>query len=122
MTNFEKYKEKIKKIFMEKGACGILKFIEGNDAHCIPSCHGCRESIIKWLESEYKEPEVDWSKVKVDTPILVSDNEVEWRKRYFAKYDDEKVFCFYGGTTSWSNNGFMLCGCPYAKLAEGEEE
>ena len=41
--------------------------------------------------AEPEEPEVDWSKVEVDTPILVrnTDNE-EWNKRYFARYEYEK--------------------------------
>ena len=41
--------------------------------------------------SEYKEPEIDWSKVKVDTPILVKrSKEAEWERRYFAKFEDGK--------------------------------
>lgn len=32
---------------------------------------------------------VDWSKVKVDTPILVKDDyDDKWEKAYFAKYED----------------------------------
>ena len=47
---------------------------------------------------------VDWSKVKVDTPIFVR-NRVEdvWKCRYFAKYEDGKVYTWCGGRTSWSN-------------------
>ena len=33
-----------------------------------------------------KEEVVDWSKVAVDTPILVSNNGKYWYRRYFAKY------------------------------------
>lgn len=29
---------------------------------------------------------VDWSKVAVDTPVLVSNDNKEWIKRYFARY------------------------------------
>lgn len=47
---------------------------------------------------------VDWSKVVVDTPIFVR-NRIEdvWNCRYFAKYEDGKVYTWCGGRTSWSN-------------------
>lgn len=36
---------------------------------------------------------VDWSKVAVDTPILVRDNIFsKWAKRYFAKYENGRVY------------------------------
>lgn len=44
--------------------------------------HNCDAKIKKWLFDKYKEPEIDWSKVKVDTPMLVKDEkENEWSKR-----------------------------------------
>lgn len=45
---------------------------------------------------------VDWSKVKVDTPVLVSVNGVKWYKRYFAKVDYCDVYVWNKGATSWS--------------------
>lgn len=83
----------------------------------------CRKNILKWLLSEYKEPEVDWSKVKVDTPILVRENEdEEWNKRYFAKFEYGIVYYWGGGTTSWTADGEEdVCYRKYAKLAESEE-
>ena len=46
---------------------------------------------------------VDWSKVKVDTPILVKQYEQdEWEKRHFAYFKDERVYAWLCGTTSWS--------------------
>lgn len=46
-----------------------------------------------------KEPEdVDWSKVEVDTPILVKNYEdAEWKKRYFAEYSDGRVYAWANG-------------------------
>ena len=35
------------------------------------SCGVCHMLQMIWLLEDYKEPETDWSKVKVDTPILV---------------------------------------------------
>ena len=48
---------------------------------------------------------VDWSKVAVDTPILVRDNIFsKWVKRYFAKYENGRVYVWNNGSTSWSGN------------------
>lgn len=46
---------------------------------------------------------VDWSKVAVDTPILVKQHEQdEWEKRHFACFKDERVYAWLCGATSWS--------------------
>ena len=85
---------------------------------------------IKWKyaklaegEKECEEPETDWSKVGVDTPILVrysEDGDEEWIKRHFAKYENGKVYAWFDGCTSWSTEGHMVIW-NYAKLAESEE-
>ena len=52
------------------------------------------------------EDEVDWDEVEVDTKVLVRDKpDGEWVKRYFAKYEDGKVYVFKNGRTSWNNRG-----------------
>ena len=38
---------------------------------CFVTC--CQERRKKWLEAEYVEQEVDWSKVPIDTKVLVKD-------------------------------------------------
>lgn len=46
---------------------------------------------------------VDWSKVEVDTPILVKDDCDDKReKAYFAKYEDEMIYAWDNGRTSFS--------------------
>lgn len=70
------------------------------------------------LWEEYQEPSVDWSTVPIDTKVLVSDDGEKWLKRYFASYEDGRVYVWYGGGTSWSNN--LTSPYNYAKLA-GEE-
>lgn len=46
---------------------------------------------------------VDWSKVKVDTPILAKDDcDDKWEKAYFAKYEDEMIYAWNNGRTSFS--------------------
>lgn len=63
---------------------------------------------------------VDWSKVPVDTPILVRDFETsKWEKRYFAFFENGRVNAWCGGTTSWSNENITrTISWRYAKLAE----
>lgn len=70
------------------------------------------------------EPEVDWSKVEVDTPILVKeDYKDSWSKRYFAKYEDGRIYAWRDGATSWSAEDKYSWYCwAYAKLAEVEND
>ena len=73
------------------------------------------------LPEDEKKPEVDWSKVKVDTPILVRDSEdSKWLERYFAKFEDRLVYAWLGENTSYTTCG--AAKWKYAKLAESEEE
>lgn len=62
---------------------------------------------------------VDWPKVKVDTPVLVRDFEnQDWEKRYFAFFNDELIYTWDGGATSWSVKNKDAIPWKYAKLAE----
>lgn len=63
---------------------------------------------------------VDWSTVKVDTPVLVSSCEDgQWTRRYFAGYNDGKVYTWDGGATSWSTDDEnQISWWDYAKLSE----
>lgn len=124
MKNYEKYADKIKnftgnfcKDFIEPY---ILKAI--NNAKCYDiSCSQCEMLRTLWLLEEYKEPEIDWSKVEIDTPILVKDMEYEkWFKRYFAEYKDGVVYAWINGKTSWTAEG-DITEWEYAKLAKEEE-
>lgn len=84
----------------------------------------CYSDALNWLFSEYKKPEeVDWSKVKVDTPILVkSSKEAEWERRYFSKFKNGEVYAWNRGLTSWTADGeCAITRWVYAKLAESEE-
>ena len=71
------------------------------------------------------EEKVDWSKVPVDTKVLVSHYGDEWCNRHFARYEDGKIYCFNGGGTSWTRRGeriSSLTDWEYAKIyKEGEE-
>ncbi len=128
MLNIEKYKDEL----VEMGVINVdvLVIVEGKPAICrATDCSGCEHEgcdyvpkATEWLFSEYKEQEVDWSKVKVDTPILVKDTEEEeWQRRYFAEFENGKVYAWHDGLTSWSSVGGCERSWKYAKLAESEE-
>lgn len=65
---------------------------------------------------------VDWSAVKVDTKILVRDiNGAIWKRRYFARYENGKVYAFDSGRTSWSantNHSVDLVPWDFAEVAD----
>lgn len=80
----------------------------------------CEDARAKWLNSEYVEPEqlVDWYGVSVNTPILVRHNDNdEWHKRYFCKYDDGKIYAWDNGMTSWTTGSYYMWN--QAKLVKG---
>ena len=124
MKNYEKYADKIRKC---NGLHVCADFIKPNilkSEDCEIDCTKCRMLQMMWLLEEYEEPETDWSKVGVDTPILVRICEDgEWLKKYFAKYEDGHVYAWSSGCTSWTAaNDKSVSAWPYAKLAESEEE
>lgn len=132
MTNKEKYGNEIIELAtstalfgLKNGKPAICEEIkcEECDFYESDSCKGSTYNFREWLNSEYVEPPVDWSKVAVDTPILVRDSEKEeWRKRYFAKYEDGIVYAYCDGATSWSVfNSDSITEWDIAKLAESEE-
>ena len=122
MKNYEKYADEIREY---KGDCFCADFVKPNilkSYHCESDCTKCRMLQAMWLLEDYEEPEVDWSKVEVDTPILVRDFEgSDWFRRHFAKYENGTVYAWDGGDTSWSGEDVMT-DWKYAKLAESEEE
>lgn len=136
MTNYEKHKEKIDKVLhddtymiaIDTNEKEVVTCQELNCKNCLFSHHynkntRCEVNRIKWLVAEYTEPEIDWSKVPVDTPVLVSNDKNFWYNRYFAGVDDEgKPLVFPDGRTSWSNTrcGRMWTSYKYIKLSEAK--
>lgn len=128
MTNKEKYADKIIDITVSKLALKDGKPVPCAEMRCsecgfyIPN-YSCKHKMVEWLHSEYVEPPVDWSKVAVDTPILVKDvKSGNWNRRYFAKYENGMLYAWADGATSWS----VPCSddmtrWKMAKLAESEE-
>jgi hypothetical protein len=75
--------------------------------------------VSQLMRMEFEEV-TDWSKVPVDTKVLVSSDGKKWSRRHFAKYEDGKIYCFNSGTTSFTvNEGYCPCekvSWEYAKL------
>ena len=122
MKNYEKYADEIRE-FEGASFCNqfvIPRILKSEDCGGV-FCDKCRMCQLLWLLEDYEEPEVDWNKVEVDTPILVRNCEdVKWVRRYFAEYKDGVVYAWNCGRTSWTED--CMTGWKYAKLAESEEE
>lgn len=124
MTNYEHFREQIERITrlgrsvavnkdQEPQACCMM---DCNDCIALGKKESCYETIDKWADAEYIEPEVDWAKVPVDAPILVSNNNVDWLTRHFAKYTNGKVRAWADGRTSYITD--RTFSWEYAKLAD----
>lgn len=141
MTNYEKYKKETNIIFdmnsivaVDRGTNRLSTCRSLNCEDCLFFCKynddtPCTLSSVRWLFAEYTEPEVDWTKVPIDTPVLVSNDKKIWVRRHFAtpalKNDDSfTVRTFADGKTEWSSTAMReeeLESCErwrYAKLAE----
>ena len=111
MTNKEKYGDKIIELAvntgmfaLKNGEPALCKDIKCEDCNFYKSNYSCEEGSVydfrEWLNSEYVEPPVDWSKVAVDTPILVRDSEKNvWEKKIFCKIRGQ-----YGVRMGWRSN------------------
>lgn len=127
MTNREKYAKKILDIVCEGHDLAVkdripCKCTEIKCNQCDLNVPGrCREKFAEWCNSEYVEHSVDWSKVPIDTPILVRNLGSDmWLRMHFAKYENGAVYSFRSRGTSWTNGG-DVCYCEYVKLATDDE-
>ena len=121
---FEKKKEILDNLGRTDGACTGVDCAECPlySVNTEYTCDGYE--IIEPLEAVknvmgYEIP-VDWSKVSIDTKVLVRDNkDDEWEKKHFAKYEYGRVYCWHDGKTSYSCN--TNSSWNFSKLYEGEE-
>ena len=132
MNNYENQKKAIDLILQENCAIAVDKDTkevmtcrELNCENCLFSYrynehHYCNVNRIKWLVAEYAEPKVDWSKVPVDTPVLVSNDGEHWNRRYFSRVVNNIPHVWMFGRTSWTANGKEEVPSDYVKLAEVE--
>lgn len=95
-----------------------LKKIHGRDSEILHI-----EVNTNIITITLENPPVDWSKVPVDTKVLVRDYETSlWTRRYFSGYINGEYYVFRDGKTSWNaTNG--QASYTYCKLwEEGKDE
>lgn len=119
MTNYEYYKEEIKKITdlgmrfaVDKNTKEIELCVDFECSNCLftDSCTCSREKL-KWAYEEHIESGIDWSKVPIDIKIWVKNaGDYEWFPL---------VYTWKNGTTSFSGvNSDNITGWQYARLKE----
>ena len=129
MINYEKQKTEIDTIIergisiaVNKSTKKVVLCPEIACAECLffkRGSAGCGVRMMEWLVAEYVEPEVDWSKVPIDTPVLISLNNKNWLNRYFAGVNEKGQPTVFGfGATQWSNGHTEPYHFKYIKLAE----
>jgi hypothetical protein len=128
MTNREAHKDKLDDLLAR-----IIAIVDGEPVRCwSASCKRClfqdvcgepgrKKKLIDWLNAEYQEPSVDWSKVPIDTPVMASIDGKRWYRRYFAGMRDGKPETYDSGATSWSIDDKRTCTWTHMRLAEGNE-
>lgn len=127
MTNREKFRDEL-----DNMSSIFIAVVNGKPVPCEDTdCRECdfygkctekKDVARNWLNAEYQEPPVDWSKVPIDTPVLASSDGEGWYRRYYAGTDGKgnpKVYSF--GKTSWSAMDEGQIFPKFVKLAEGNE-
>ena len=75
------------------------------------------EMHLFYIVNEEFEEVIDWSKIPVDTKVLVSKDGENWLRRYFAKYEDGKIYFFSCGASSYSVDDISnVLSWEYVKL------
>lgn len=131
MTNYEHYKEQIErfarmgqKVAIKKDTNEIVSCVDivsGCCDNCLFGGYGnCAQKAIAWADAEYIEPNVNWYKMTVDTPIMVSSNNIDWYCRHFAKYENGLFYVWDDGRTSYTTNTKSMW--KYAKLVKVDNE
>ena len=138
MKNREKYIDEIIKAIKSRETCEFMndtvipEFIGSKtDSKCICEMGDCRACLIRftlWLDEEYTEPpnpEVDWSKIPVDTLVRVRDREgQEWLLRYFKGINEDNFRRRY---EAWANGATSKTAedwteyWKYCELVEDED-
>ena len=134
MKNREKYKNEVMDVIkMDGNICEFMikhgvsqMFGKDMESFCGETeCTSCTTALQLWLDEEYKEPEVDWSKVPVDTLVRVRDHErKDWNLRYFKGIDDsssERFMAWECGATSVTAEGDYT-NWKYCELVEDEDD
>lgn len=131
MTNYESIDpDSVKEVFaktfaINKHTLEITACAGMNCSNCFfnKSCgESCTEKRKKWLDRPVLDPEkdIDWSKVSVDTPVIVWNTDEEYR-RYFSGIKDGRFSAYSDGRTSWSSITGNTCYWNHCKLYRSED-
>lgn len=136
MKNREKYKNELMNAIKKDGRiCGFVgkhgickMFGRDEESFCGKTdCVDCGVALQLWFDEEYEEspkPEVDWSKVPVDTLVRVRNCENDnWRLVFFkgfGKGADYPYLTFENRQTSKTANGQFEVW-KYCELVEDED-
>lgn len=131
-TNFEHYKDEllIEILCNSSSTCNFKKkHILNTDTCRIITCEDCKQRVKEWLEKEYQpeehQPEIDWTKVPVDTLVYVTDllNDDgtlrNKRVRHFCKYENGRFFTYKDGFSS--SETISKLSWTYCELAVPED-
>lgn len=130
ITNYENNKEIVDRYAVAQVPWGI-DTVSGEITPCskILACaslcefakgENCGLKRMEWLSEEYID--IDWSKVDVDTLILVSNDGNTWAYRYFAGTFFGRLYTFPFDNKSDNERQMNLIEWKFGKLIEEEEE
>lgn len=138
MKNREKFREEIiKSARTPEERLNVCEFIRINvlphfgEKDCFGvNCAWCKFLVALWMDEEYEEPpkpEVDWTKVPVDTLVRVRDREEqEWILMYFKGISDydraHRFMTWCDGATSKTACGGEYMMWKYCELVEDEDD
>lgn len=96
------HKERLEPMVCSKNVCNDCLNCGENGR-----CKKDKEAIAKWMNEEYIDPaeRIDWSKIAIDTPILVRNDECNiWERGYFAGIGRDGIFVYPNGTTNFTQS------------------
>lgn len=98
-----------------KGEYPIVALVSGGDFEfSVMFNSDLRDNDI--TETDYDLFEYNpWKDVAVDTPVYVSNDSINWKKRHFSHFDENYFYAWEDGQTSWTTPHAI--NYLYAKLA-----
>lgn len=124
MKNYEKYKDLVIDCIKKDVSCALAEKAYGYHKCANRKCSECGERVAKWLNEEYK-PKIDWSKVPVDTPVIIKGTNGLERTRHFCKYEPNFNYPFVyfsDGKTSFTGDATSFWyNCELARQEDIEK-
>lgn len=125
MKNYEKYKDSVIKSIKINNICDLAEQVYGDKCSTDRKCSECRKRVGEWLDEECKEPQIDWSKVPVDIPVIIKDTNGLERIRHFCKYEPNFTYPFIyfsDGKTSFTGDATSFWyNCKLARQEDIEK-